>query len=203
MTPQAVVFDLGKVLVDFDFSISARKIAAGGRMSPEEVQQFIDHSPLLYRFETGLLTNEQFYEEVCRATGFRDSFAVFSRYFADIFWPIEPMVAWNERLRAAGLPTFIFSNTNELAVNHIRQSFPFFAHFDGYVYSYQHGAMKPSPAIYEVLESLAGRRGPEILYLDDRRENIEGGRTRGWQVILQESPERTLEAARQLGLPTV
>ncbi len=201
MIPRVVAFDLGKVLVDFDYRISAGKIAARGKMPAAEVREFIDHSPLLYRFETGRLTNEEFYQAVCEATGFQGSFPEFSQYFADIFWPIEPMVAWHDRLRAQDIPTYIFSNTNELAVNHIRRSFPFFSHFTGYIYSYRQGAMKPDPKIYAALERLAGKHGPEILYLDDRQENIEGGRQCGWQVILQENPEKTLETARQLGLP--
>ena len=61
--------------------------------------------------------------------------------------------------------------------------------------------MKPDPRIYEALERLAGKRGGQILYLDDRPENIEGGRRCGWQVILQEDPAKSLQAARQLGLP--
>lgn len=201
MIPQVVVFDLGKVLVDFDYGISARKFAARGTMSAAAIQRFVDHSPLLYRFETGLLTNEQFFQELQKTIGFRGDFGEFTRIFADIFWPIAPMVTWHQRLREHGLPTYIFSNTNELAVTHIRRQFPFYSRFDGYIYSYAVGAMKPDAKIYEALEALAGRRGAEILYLDDRLENIEAGRARGWQVIQQVSSEQSLAAAGQLGLP--
>jgi HAD superfamily hydrolase (TIGR01509 family) len=62
--------------------------------------------------------------------------------------------------------------------------------------------MKPEAGIYQVVEKLAGREGPDILYLDDRPENIRAGRVRGWRVILQESPEETLAQAASLGLPT-
>ena len=102
------------------------------------------------------------------------------------------MVQLQAALRQRGLPSYIFSNTNELAVEHIRQSFPFFAKFDGYILSYEHGVMKPDAALYEVVERKCGRRGAEILYLDDRPENVDAGAARGWQVILQESPEKTL-----------
>ena len=64
--PKAVVFDLGKVLVDFDYSIAGRRIAARGKMSAAAVQKFIDHSPLLFRFETGQISREQFFAEVRR-----------------------------------------------------------------------------------------------------------------------------------------
>src|SRR4051812_3569151 len=134
--PSVVVFDLGKVLVDFDYSIAARKIANGSGMDLTEVRKFIDHSPLLYRFETGLMTNEEFYREICAHTGFKDSFEIFRGYFADIFSEIEPMIAWNATLRRHGIPTFIFSNTNGIAVRHIRERFPFFADFTHHILSY-------------------------------------------------------------------
>jgi len=198
--PQVVVFDLGKVLVDFDYSIAGRRIAAEGKMSATDVQEFIDHSPLLFRFETGQISKEQFFAEVQAATGFRGSLGQFSGFFADIFKPIEPMVKLHGELRRRGVPTYIFSNTNELAVGHIRESFPFFSAFDGYILSYEHGAMKPDPRLYEVVEDKTGRRRDELLYLDDRPENVEAGANRGWQVILHESPGNSLAQILKLGL---
>ncbi len=197
--PEVVVFDLGKVLVDFDYNIAARKISSGGRMTPDEVQAYIDHSPLLYRFETGLMTNENFFNEICAATGFGGEFDEFCCHFSDIFSPIEPMIAWHQSLRDKGIPTYIFSNTNELAIRHIRQRFPFFANFTDYILSYEHGAMKPNVKLYEVVERISGKRGDAILYLDDRAENVAAGAARGWQTILQESAAKTLPLVRQFG----
>lgn len=198
--PAAVVFDLGKVLVDFDYHIAARRIAARSRMSLVEIAQFINQSSLFYQYESGALTTRQFFEEICQATGFRGSQAEFGASFADIFVEIEPMIRLQAELRQRGIPTYVFSNTNELAIEHIRQRFPFYAHFDGYILSYEQGAMKPDARIYEVVERQAGRRGADLLYLDDRPENIAAGAARGWQVILQESPEKSRAAVRKLGL---
>jgi len=103
-------------------------------------------------------------------------------------------------LRKARIPTYIFSNTNDLAVGHIRKNFPFFSNFDGYIFSYEHGAMKPDEKIYQVVERMSGKQGADILYVDDRLENIEAGARRGWQVLLQESPEKSLAHFRALGL---
>ena len=161
--PEAVVFDLGKVLVDFDYNIAARKIASRGKMSAGEVQRFIDHSPLLFRYETGLMTKENFFSEICAATGFCGEFDEFANHFADIFSPIEPMIEWQRTLQQKGIPTYIFSNTNDLAVEHIRRQFPFFGNFDGYILSFEHGAMKPDAKLYEVVERKTGRRGADIL----------------------------------------
>ena len=198
--PQVVVFDLGKVLLDFDYGIAARRIAARGKITAVEVKNFIDHSPLLFRYETGRLTKAQFFDEVRAATGFDGDMLEFSRFFADIFIAIEPMVALQASLRQRGVPIYIFSNTNELAIEHIRGRFPFFNGFDGYILSYEHGAMKPDARLYEVVERQSGRTGEKILYLDDRPENVAAGAARGWQVILQESPEKSRTALEGLGL---
>jgi HAD superfamily hydrolase (TIGR01509 family) len=200
MKPSVVVFDLGKVLLDFDYGIAAAKIAVKGKWSLDEVHRFIAQSPLLFRYETGLMTQDEFYDEICRSTGYCGDIEEFAGHFSDIFSPIAPMVALQAQLRKRGVPTYIFSNTNDLAIGHIRKNFPFFANFDGYVLSYEHGAMKPDDKIYEVVEKMAGKRGPDILYLDDRSENIEAGARRGWQTILQESPEKTLKLVRATGL---
>jgi HAD superfamily hydrolase (TIGR01509 family) len=198
--PRVVVFDLGKVLVDFDYGIAARKIADRGTVTASEVQRFIDHSPLLFRYETGLMTKEQFFKEISGATGYRGTMAEFGRIFGDIFEPIAPMLELHSTLRQKGIPTYIFSNTNELAIGHIRQSFPFFKNFDGYILSYQHGAMKPDARLYEVVERETKCRESEIIYLDDRAENVAAGAARGWRVILQETPEKTRATMRRIGL---
>src|SRR5215472_2013489 len=197
---RAVVFDLGKVLVDFDYSIAVTKIAARSRMSLVEMARLVAGSPLLFQYETGLLTSEQFYQAVCDACGFAGNFDEFGTCFGDIFSPIEPMVQLHAALRQRGLPTYIFSNTNELAILHIRRNFPFFANFDGYILSYEHGAMRPGAKLYEVVERTSRSRGGEILYLDDRPENVEAGAARGWQVILEEDPNKTHAAITALGV---
>jgi HAD superfamily hydrolase (TIGR01509 family) len=199
--PSAVVFDLGKVLVDFDYGIAAAKIARRAKLTAPQVLQTLSQSPLLHRFETGLMSNEQFAVEVCAACGFSGTLDEFYGAFADIFSEIRPMTALHGALRANRIPTCVFSNTNGLAIGHIRRRFPFFAHFDHYILSYEQGVMKPGAAIYAAVERALGRAGATIAYLDDRAENVEAGLARGWRALLHETPEKTIPALRQWGLP--
>lgn len=192
-----VVFDLGKVLVDFDYSIAVRRIAARSRRSLRELSHFV---PLLTDYELGRLTTRQFFDRVRADTGYEGDLEEFSVAFGDIFAAIEPMVDLHAALRQQNVPTYIFSNTNDLAVRHISRTFPFFAHFDGYILSYEHGFMKPQPELYEVVERRTGRQGADLLYIDDRPENIEAGAARGWRVVLHESGDRTRAAVRASGL---
>jgi HAD superfamily hydrolase (TIGR01509 family) len=186
--PEAVVFDLGKVLLDFDFSLAAKALAPATRLDAEAIRLELDQSPLLHDCESGRITSHQFFQQFVQRTGYRGTESEFRTAFGDIFTSIDPMLALHAELRARGVPTYIFSNTNDIAVEHIRSRYPFFREFDGFVFSYEVGAMKPQPRIYAAVEAMTGRRGTQLLYLDDRAENVEAGAARGWQTILHCDP---------------
>jgi len=195
-----VVFDLGKTLVDFDYSIAANRIVPHCKPPADPVKFFSEHAAVLTNYELGLLTTEQFFNQMCSASGFSGTQAEFSNFFADIFSPIQPMIDLHAELRRKKIATYIFSNTNDLAVDHIRRNFPFFSEFDGYILSYKHGSMKPSARIYEILEQASDRRGGEIVYIDDRSENVDAGSARGWNTILHDEPAKTREELEKFGV---
>ena len=200
MKISVLVFDLGKVLVEFDYSIAARRLAPFCQAAGDPETFFTQHSGLLQSYELGMFTSGEFFNQMKTVSGFSGSQAEFNAIFADIFTPLQPMIDLQAELRKTQLPSFIFSNTNEIQIDHIRRRFPFFSEFDGYVLSYEHGAMKPSAKLYEIVERASGRRGAEIVYLDDRPENVAAGVARGWRGILHESPETTRAAFANLGL---
>lgn len=195
-----VAFDLGKVLVDFDYHIAVSRMAASSTVPPDGIKTFLGQSRAIIDYECGRLTREEFYELARKVTGFRGTMEEFGDFFAAIFTPISPMIELHAGLRRRDIPTYIFSNTNDLAVEHIRRFFPFFRDFDGYIFSYEVGAIKPEAKIYEALEKLAGRRGADIVYLDDRPDNVAAGAARGWRTILHETPEKTRAALENFKL---
>jgi FMN phosphatase YigB (HAD superfamily) len=197
--PPAFIFDLGKVLVDFDYSVAARKIAARSSQPPASLHSFLSTSPFLVDYERGRLDRRQFFTAVRDAIGFHGDLAEFGGYFADIFMELPETIALHAELRRNGFKTYIFSNTNDLAIEHVRRNFAFFKNFDGYIFSYEVGGLKPQPEIYAAMENLAGRRGADLVYLDDRPENIAAGQARGWHAILHESAAKTRQALTSLG----
>jgi putative hydrolase of the HAD superfamily len=190
-SPKVVVFDLGKVLVDFDYSIAARKVAARSTKSLPDLAALFSSSSLIVQYENGAVTRREFFEQIRDAISFQGGLEEFGGYFADIFAEIPPMIALHAELRRRGFKTYIFSNTNDLAIEHVGRNFPFFKNFDGYIYSHEVGAMKPDAKIYAAMEKLCGRTGADIVYLDDRLENVQAGLARGWRAILHETPEQT------------
>ena len=194
MSKPVIIFDLGKVLVDFDYTIAAKKIAARSAKAPADLHAFLGSSPFLVEYESGRLTRQNFYEAVRKAIEFTGDLEEFGNFFADIFTEMPAMTALHSELRQRGFKTFIFSNTNDLAIEHIRRKFPFFSNFDGYIFSCEVGAMKPHPEIYAAMEKMCGRRGADLIYLDDRAENIAAGAARGWRSILHKTPTKTRQS---------
>ncbi len=196
--PQAAVFDIGKVLLDFDFQRSANNLSPDSNLTPAQFRELLDQSPLLHRYETGQLTSQKFYHEVQVRSGYRGSFDQFAPGFADMFTEIPRMTALLAEFRRRKIPTYIFSNTNELAVRWMYAQYPFMADFDEYVFSFEARAMKPQEEIYEALEQLSGFSGGELFYMDDRPENVLAGRDREWRGVVHSDPEVTWRAVEEV-----
>jgi len=187
-------------LVDFDFGIALRRFLPRTTVPLTELVRLIDQSPLLLQYERGLLSTEEFFAQVRALSGFRGTLEEFGPMFGDIFSGISPMVDLHAQLRRRGVPTYVFSNTNELAIRQIRQQFAFFSQFNGYVLSYEQHLMKPESGIYEALERTSGLRGADLFYLDDCPEYVAAGWARGWQGVVHETPEQSRAAFVRAGL---
>ena len=198
--PSAIVFDLGKVLLDFDYGRVVRRFAEHSALPPRDISRLLLESDLLASYESGRMDARAFFGRLREGTGYPGDFDQFAAFFADIFTEIPDMISLHAELRARGMPVYIFSNTNDLAITHIRRRYPFFAGFDGYVLSYEAGCMKPEDAIYEAVERMTDRRGVEILYIDDRPENIATALRRGWIAVQHHDPAVTRERVASAGL---
>lgn len=196
--PKVVVFDLGKVLLDFDYAKATSKMAPFCSVPETELHRIINQSPLLHRYETGLISTSDFFSEIQKLSSFCHDFHQFEPLFGDIFSPIPEMIELNRSLRSQRIFTAIFSNTNEMAVRHITRSYSFFREFDHYIYSFQHRFMKPAAEIYRIVESTVNASGPEILYIDDRLENVQTGEKIGWQTLHHTSPTTTIPIVQKL-----
>ena len=178
-------------------SIAVRRFADRSEAGLERVQELVN-SPIQFDYESGLITTDEFFAAVRDGAGFRGNRAEFVEIFADIFSPMERMIPFFDRVKVAGIPTYVFSNTNEIAIGHIRDRFSFYSRFDGYVLSFEEKGMKPDEPIYRVVEQRTGESGDAILYIDDRPENIETGKRFGWQTILQSDEAQSVATAEKL-----
>jgi putative hydrolase of the HAD superfamily len=184
---KALLFDLGKVLVAFDFVRAYREMSALTGLPVEEIRARLAKSDLFRRYETGLIASNDFAQEVMRLIGFRCELAAFSEIWSSIFLPgtLIPERAiqkLRERFRL-----IVVSNTNELHFEMLKETYPIFQHFDGFILSYQVRAMKPDPAFYAAALGMAGCSPEECVFIDDLPENVAGAKLAGFDGIVFES----------------
>lgn len=200
MDIEAVVFDLGNVLVDVLHERAAQALEACCADGTQRLHETISSSPLLHRLESGELDAAQFFSELSAHARLSVGLPEFCAAFCDIFVPVPEMIGAHAALRSAGLRTYIFSNTSALHFDYLARRHAFLGDFDAHFLSYELGCMKPQAAIYEALEQATQLAGRQLLYLDDRLENVEAGAQRGWQVIHHVSAPLSIARFRELGL---
>jgi len=194
---QAVIFDLGKVIIPFDL---ARGYAALSPYCPfplEEIPQRIAATGLAPRFEVGQLSPEDFARQLSAALGLDVDYARFRELWSSIFLP-QPLVP--EQL-LEGLQRryrmLLLSNTDAIHFPTLLERYALLRHFDDYILSYQVGAAKPAARIYEAAVARAGCPAADCLFIDDIPLYVEAARQAGIQALRFESAaqlERELQA---------
>ncbi len=192
--PKAFLFDVGNVIIGFDFTITAGKLAPRCDVSPEEAFRRV--ALLTDRLECGQLTADEFIREAIERIGFKGSPSELRAAFEDIFTLNEPIVELIESLHRQEIPLHLLSNTNAIHAPYFEKTFPVFNCFSGRIYSHEVGCMKPSPEIYRIaIEKLSLEPG-ETIYIDDLPANCEAGREAGLQSIRYDKDDHASFLAR-------
>ncbi len=180
------LFDLGRVLFDFDFAPALCKLLPPGI---PDTQQRIDQ--LLERkdeFETGKIAVDEYVAWALQVLGSKATPEEFSTAWRSIFTPNEPMWRCVRRLAADGHRLIVFSNINGIHCPWIFEEHPELAIFQGAVLSHETGFIKPQPEIYHYAIERYGLIPEETPYIDDLPANVAAGRALGfpsWQYDLK------------------
>ena len=175
---RAFLFDIGNVLVRFDFSRAIRAVAAHSDFADEsDALQRIDTVKLAY--EDGQLSRADFLREAFALLGYRGTEAQFIAAWQGIFTENEPMTALVRALHGK-FPIYLLSNTNCMHVEGLFRDFPVFAHFTGATYSHEAKASKPHRTIYEIAARTHGFNPAATFFIDDLAANIATARELGF-----------------------
>jgi glucose-1-phosphatase len=176
---RALIFDLGKVIVDFSYAEAYRRMQSLSGLNPDELRARLFAGPLAVDFECGRVDSQSFIAEVNHRMETRISPADFGHLWSSIFHatPLLPeSLLQNLRSRHR---LVLLSNTNPLHFGMIRETYPHIVHFDALVLSYELGVMKPDPAIYRAALDQAHCAPDECLFFDDMPGNVAGARALG------------------------
>ncbi len=178
---RAAVFDIGMVLLRFDFKRTATRLDGRCRVPVTEIAPLFWERGLVDSYDRGLLSTAAFASEICQRIGFQGTAEELIVAWSDIFTPNEPMIRRVRRWKGRGLPLHLLSNTCESHVDFFTSRFDFFGEFDGAVYSCREGLLKPEPGIYERLIQRHRLDPVATVFIDDRLENVEAARSIGLQ----------------------
>lgn len=195
-----VISDLGKVIIFFDNDIFFKKMANVSPFSKEEIARLTRaHFYLVEGFDKGQINPEEFYREVTKALQARIDFETFYKIYVDVFSLNPPVLEIMRKLKKR-YRLSLLSNTDVMRFGFIKRKFPEIMIFDEYILSYEVGAMKPDPQIYEFALEKARAKAEECVFIDDIEENVEAAQKLGIRGILME-PQTNLENILQaLGL---
>ena len=176
---KTVIFDLGNVIVPFDFTRGYAAMQPWCRYPAEEIPKRIATTDLVRRFESGQVPPRDFVRQLSTLLELNIPYDDFCRIWTAIFLP-DTLIP--ESL-LAGLKSryrlLLLSNTNAIHFNMVRESYPLLRHMDAYILSHEVGALKPSPLMYQAAIARADCRPEECFFTDDIAPYVEAARQQG------------------------
>jgi glucose-1-phosphatase len=184
---KAILFDLGRVLIDFDFRRGFRALEGLCPYAADEIPRRLAGTGLVERFETGLVEPRDFVDQMRRILDLKvdyDQFrAIWGSIFTGILIPETMLEGLARRYRMV-----LVSNTNALHFEMLPETYGHvLRHFHERVLSYEVHAMKPRPEIFQAALERAGCQPGECFYTDDIAAYIEGARRMGIDGVRFES----------------
>lgn len=176
MSTRAFLFDIGNVLVRFDFTTAIQRFAKLSAASEADIQRFI--SPFKDDLESGNISDADFMAQSMERIGFRGTTEDFIAIWGDIFTGNEPMIALVKKL-AGKHPLYLLSNTSGLHKAWLFEHFDVFGMFDGGIYSHEAQCMKPHEPIYRMALEQYQLDPAGTFYIDDLSDNIITGQRLG------------------------
>lgn len=176
---RAIIFDLGGVVVPFDFRRGYAAMAPFCAYPPEEIPKKIRSTDLVTRYETGRIGSRNFVDELCELLDLRVDFDGFCQLWSAIFLPgslipDDLFTRLGDRYRLIAL-----SNTNELHFRRIRAHYPVISRFEHLILSFRVGCAKPSRRIYDLAVEKAECRAEQCLFIDDMQTFVEAAQSAG------------------------
>ncbi len=188
MTIKAVVFDIGNVLIEwqperfYDKTIGpARRLAMFAALDLHDMNEQIDR---------GAPFKETIYATAEANPDWGDEIRMWHDHWIELASPvIDHSLRLMKALQAKGMPVFSLTNFGVGSYDFAASHYPFLREFDRDFISGHMKVTKPDARIYEMLEQASGLSGADLIFTDDRGDNIEMAAKRGWRTHLFEGPK--------------
>ncbi|WP_368185254.1 HAD family hydrolase [Aestuariibius sp. HNIBRBA575] len=189
MSIQAVIFDIGNVLIEWQperFYDSVIGAARRKKMFAE-----VDLHGMNERVDLGENFRDTVMAQADATPQWHDEIVMWHDRWIEMAAPaMDHSVRLLRALRRANVPVFALSNFGIQTFAIGEREYPFLEEFDRRYISGHMGITKPSADIYKQVEDDCGLPPQSLLFADDRADNIAAADARGWQTHLFETPQK-------------
>lgn len=179
--PAAVVFDVGRVLIQWDLRCLFRKLID----DPDELEWFVTHvvsEEWHHQHDEGRPLAEMVPERIAEFPQYADHIRAYAtRFLETIPGHVPGTHDLARRLNARGVPLFGLTNFGDEFWAMFRPTESLFDMFADIVVSGTEQVAKPEAGIYAIAEQRFAVPPEQLLFIDDKPENIAAATARGWQ----------------------
>jgi len=199
---RAIIFDIGRVLVQVDVSRPMSGLAQGIALSPADIWSAITNDPRWPDWQEGRISPRDWHLHLTKRLGGSLTFEQFTAVWNRAIDPVPILESdlferLSKRYRLA-----LLSNTDPIHVAHLESTYGFFRHFPkpARTYSCVVGASKPNPLIYREALRASKARAKEAVYIDDIPSYVEAAQRLGMTGVTFQSPEQLDREMEALGI---
>jgi len=197
---KAIIFDFGNVICKFNNNVYRDNFAKLTGKTNEEIKVLINNSDILTRFETGLISNQEFFEELSKICALNIPYEELKEiYSKDKFTPVEGMTDLIKKLQEK-YKIGLLSNTGSWDFDYILISAPIVKTFDTITTSFEVKAMKPNRKIFEDALNKLNLKPEECVYTDDILEYVEMAKSLGINAFQFTDAEKFKLDLKKLGV---
>jgi HAD superfamily hydrolase (TIGR01509 family) len=179
----AIVFDLGNVLIPFDFKKALIKLDQVENGLGDRFNNFFKTNYHLHReFEKGKISEQDFIIRMLEIVDNKIDESTFCKYYADIFSLNEDVISLLPVLKK-NYKLFLLSNTDSIHKKYGWEKYEFLKYFDKLILSFEVGSVKPEEKIYRAVEEASGFSSSEHLFIDDIQDYVDGAKNIGWDAV--------------------
>ncbi len=183
LPPVVIVFDLGNVLIPFDYDIIIDKLQnVEEGLGKKFYKKYKDNYDIHRKYEKWELTNDEFLDIILDWLEHKVTKEEFCNIYSNIFEENSQLSGLLPKLKE-NYRLVLLSNTNDIHRKYGWGKYGFLQNFEKLILSHEVGAVKPEAQIYQAVMDYTKRRPEEHFFIDDIAEYVEGAKKVGWDAV--------------------
>ena len=192
-----IVFDLGMVLLPFDYNIAVERLE---KIEKGSGVNYLNHFKADYethrQFERGDISEDEFLTKTMTIFNGKLDRETFKKIYSEIFTlnkNVADLLPWLKKK----YQLVLLSNTNSIHQKYGWRDYEFLKYFDKLILSHEAGSVKPEEKIYKAVENFTQRTPREHIFIDDIKEYVEAAIKLGWDGIQFTGYENLVEELKK------